>query len=367
MIMEWMGGLGLRTVHTVDGTVCGVWPGSEPGAAPLLVGSHYDSVIDAGRFDGPLGIVCALEAVEALKRQGVELPFPLHLLAFSDEEGVRFQTTYLGSRSVIGALDAETLGARDGSGRTLAEVLEEEGWHEDACALRYPAGSTRGYVEVHIEQGRVLEERGLPAAVVTAIAGQTRLAVRLTGQGDHAGTTPMALRRDALTGAAECCLSAEGLARERVPGVITVGKLAVHPGASNSIPQRVDFTVDLRHPEDEVRHGMQVELQERFLSIAEERGLQMEWRVVQENAATRCDSSLTHQMLDALEAVAGYREGMISGAGHDGVALAAAMPIAMLFLRCRGGISHHPDEFASEQDIETGIAILTRFLIQLSA
>lgn len=367
LIVAWMQALGLHPLHTVDGTVCGIWPGTNPDAAPLLLGSHYDTVIDAGRFDGPLGIICALEAIETMQEAGENLPFPVHLLAFSDEEGVRFQTTYLGSRSVIGPLDAETLHACDGDGRCLAEVLEQEGWHDGACVLRYPAGSTRGYVEVHIEQGRVLEERGLPAAVVSSIAGQTRLAITLTGHADHAGTTPMPLRRDALTGAAECILSAESLARSRSPGVITVGKIAVHPGASNSIPERAEFTVDLRHPADDERQALTTELQERFLSISDQRGLHLDWRIVQENPATPCDATLTERLLDSLQAVTGSRESMISGAGHDGVALAPAMPIAMLFIRCRDGLSHHPDEYASPEDIETGIAVLTHFLTHLSA
>jgi allantoate deiminase len=367
LILSWMNDLGLQTSHALDGTVRGILPGSDPTAAPLLLGSHYDSVIDAGKYDGPLGIVSALAAVETLIEKQITLPFPLHLLAFSDEEGVRFQTTYLGSRSLIGPLDEATLAATDATGKTLASVLATEGWHEGASVIHYPPQSTRGYVELHIEQGRVLEELHQPAAAVSSIAGQTRLAIRILGHADHAGTTPMPLRRDALTGAAECILSAESLARSRPPGVITVGKIAVHPGASNSISERAEFTVDLRHPEDDERHALTTELQERFLSITDQRGLILDWRLVQECPATPCDAALTERLLDSLQAITGYREAMISGAGHDGVALAPVMPIAMLFIRCRDGLSHHPAEYASPEDIETGIAILTHFLTHLSA
>lgn len=367
LILSWMNDLGLQTSHAIDGTVRGILPGSDPTAAPLIIGSHYDSVIDAGQYDGPLGIVSALAALENLALKQITQPFPIHVLAFSDEEGVRFQTTYLGSRSIIGPLDEQTLAAKDAFGITLAEALTREGWHEGASNIHYPPHSTRGYVELHIEQGRVLEEIGQPAAAVSSIAGQTRLAVRILGHADHAGTTPMPLRRDALTAAAECILSAESLARSRSPGVITVGKIAVHPGATNSIPERAEFTIDLRHPEDDERHVLTTELQERFLSITDQRGLQLDWRPVQECHATPCASALTTRLLDSLEAITGSRKAMISGAGHDGVALAPVMPIAMLFIRCRDGLSHHPDEYASPEDIETGIAILTHFLTHHSA
>lgn len=367
LILNWMNELELQTSHAIDGTVRGILPGSDPTAAPLLIGSHYDTVIDAGKYDGPLGIVSALAALENLAQRHLTLPFPIHLLAFSDEEGVRFQTTYLGSRSLIGPLDEQTLAAKDAFGTTFAEALANEGWHQGASAIAYPPNSTRGYVELHIEQGRVLEELGQPAAAVSSIAGQTRLAIRIVGHADHAGTTPMPLRRDALTGAAECILSAESLVRSRSPGVITVGKIAVHPGASNSIPERAEFTIDLRHPEDDERHALTTELQERFLSITDQRGLILDWRLVQECPATPCDAALTARLLDSLEAITGSRHVMISGAGHDGVALAPVMPIAMLFIRCRDGLSHHPAEFASPEDIETGIAILTHFLTNYSA
>lgn len=362
LLLSWMRDIGLQTSHAPDGTLRGILPGSNPSAPPLLLGSHYDTVIDAGKYDGPLGIISALAALESLALQNITLPFPVHVLAFSDEEGTRFQTTYLGSRSILAPLDDQTLAATDAKGITLASALASEGWHHNASPIHYPPHSTRGYVELHIEQGRVLEQLNQPASTVSAIAGQTRLAITLTGHADHAGTTPMSLRRDALTGAAECILSAESLARSHPPAVITVGKIAVHPGASNSIPQRADFTIDLRHPEDNERHALTTELQERFLSITDQRNLTLDWNLVQQSPATPCDPTLTTRLLDSLEAITGFRESLISGAGHDGVALAPAMPIAMLFIRCRDGLSHHPGEYASPEDIDTGIQILTHFL-----
>ncbi len=270
-VLEWMAALGMEVSHAPDGTVRGILPGSNPTAPPLLLGSHIDTVIDAGKYDGALGIIAALAAIEALQQEKTTLPFPLHLLAFSDEEGTRFQTTYLGSRGVIASLDPATLASRDAKGVTLAAALEDEGWHENASHIHYSPRECRGYVELHIEQGRVLETAGEPACVVSAIAGQSRLTVSIIGHADHAGTTPMDLRRDALTGAAECILAAESLAKSQPPLVITVGKINVHPGASNSVPQNATFTIDLRHPEDEPRQKALEALHQTCIHIAEKR------------------------------------------------------------------------------------------------
>jgi allantoate deiminase len=361
-IQDWMKTLGMETSHTPDGTVRGILPGARPQARPLLIGSHMDTVIDAGIYDGPLGIISALAALETLQNEKILLPFPVHLFAFSDEEGTRFQTTYLGSRGITGPLDPATLNATDARGITLRQAIANEGWHDGASAIHYPADSCRGYVELHIEQGRVLEEAGEPACIVSAIAGQSRLNVTLTGRADHAGTTPMPLRRDALAGAAACILAAESLAQSSPPLVVTVGKIQVHPGASNSIPQSAAFTIDLRHPDDPQRVHALALLHGSCHHIARQRGLKIDWQIIQDNHATPCDLELTDRLLDSLEAVTGSRKLLPSGAGHDGVAVSAICPIAMIFIRCRDGLSHHPDEFASPDDIHTGIQILTHFL-----
>ena len=361
-ILQWMVALGMEISHASDGTVRGILAGSDPTAAPLLLGSHLDTVIDAGKYDGALGIIAALAALESLQQEKITLPFPVHLLAFSDEEGTRFQTTYLGSRGIIAPLDGETLGLTDAAGITIAQAIASEGWHGDATSIRYGPGECRGYVELHIEQGRVLEEENQPACVVSSIAGQSRLTITLVGRADHAGTTPMPLRRDALTGAARCILAAESLAQSRPPLVITVGKIHVHPGASNSIPQSATFTIDLRHPDDATRLESLGLLHESFRKIACERALELQWNPIQDNNATPCDPALTASLQDSLAAVTGSRLTLASGAGHDGVVISRICPIAMLFIRCRDGLSHHPDEFASTADIGTGIAILTRFL-----
>lgn len=361
-VLQWMEELGMETAHAKDGTVRGILPGGNPGAPPLLLGSHIDTVIDAGKYDGPLGIISALAALEILAQRQIELPYPVHLLAFSDEEGVRFQTTYLGSRSIIGELDYGTLNREDSNAQTLAFVLATEGWHDQAELFHYQPGETLGYVELHIEQGRILEEAGEPACIVSSIMGQTRLLVTFTGHADHAGTTPMNLRSDALTGSAEAILAVERIARQTASLVATVGQAKVQPNASNSIPQQVTFTIDIRHPNDQVRHQAEEEIQREFHRISAARNLSHDWKVVQGNDATPCDQGLTAVLLHSLTAVTGHSRLIPSGAGHDGVVLAPVMPIGMIFIRCRDGLSHHPDEYATPEDIATGINILTHFL-----
>lgn len=361
-VLGWMENLGMETGHAPDGTIRGILPGTNPAAKPLLLGSHLDTVIDAGKYDGALGVIAALAALESLE---TPLPFPVHVLGFSDEEGMRFHTTYLGSTSVTRPLDAVTLATRDATGRTMAEVIETEGWHEGAGTIHYEPGSTLGYVELHIEQGRVLESSGEPACAVSTISGQSRISITVTGRTDHAGTTPMDLRRDALAGAAECILAIESHARDHPPLVATVGCIRVHPGASNSVPQSATFTLDLRHP-DNAAHREHLEVVARQCAgIADRRRLEIEWNLVQTDDSVPCDPTLTALLLDALEATTGSRRILPSGAGHDGVAISAVAPIAMLFIRCRDGLSHHPDEHASDEDIATGIRVLTRFLQRL--
>ncbi|WP_411826708.1 M20 family metallo-hydrolase [Luteolibacter sp. AS25] len=361
-MIDWMESIGMETSHAADGTVLGVLAGSDPTAKPLLIGSHIDTVIDAGKYDGALGLISALAAIETLRDRSIVLPFPVHVLAFSDEEGTRFQTTYLGSRSIVEDLDPTTLAQKDSAGISIFESLEADGWHEGAEKIFYEKGSTHGYVELHIEQGRVLEEAGESLCSVTGINGQSRFSILITGRADHAGTTPMELRSDALTAAAECVLEVEKIAREHTELVATVGKLEVQPGASNSIPQSALFTIDLRHPADSQRALHQKTLENTCREICRKRQLKIDWHLVQENDAVPCDPELTSLLRASSLKIAGTDRLLSSGAGHDGVAISQAMPIGMIFVRCREGLSHHPAEFASEEDIACGIEVLADFL-----
>jgi allantoate deiminase len=246
-------------------------------------------------------------------------------------------------------------------------VLATEGWHNDATKIHYEPGSVRGYVELHIEQGRILEEFDEAACVVSGINGQSRLLVTLTGRADHAGTTPMELRRDSLTAAAEAILATEKLARDHPGLVATVGKIEVLPGSSNSIPQVTSFTLDFRHPVDAERVRLLKALEDSVRKTTAARGLELDWQLVQENDAVVCDAGLTGNLCDALERVTGSRRQLASGAGHDGVAISKVAPIGMIFVRCRAGLSHHPDEYATPADIGVGIRVLVEFLKSLPA
>lgn len=362
LILGWMKDAGMEAQVAADGTVRGILPGGDAQAPPFVIGSHHDTVIDAGKYDGALGIISAIAAVETLREEGIRLPFDVHVLGFSDEEGIRFHSTYLGSKSVAGLLDQDALAAVDSHGISVAEAIRSEGLREGVTPILYQPGRIRGYIELHIEQGRVLESENLAVCAVSGMSGQARLVVTLTGRADHAGTTPMPLRRDALTGAAECILAAEKLARGNPPLVVTVGRIEVHPGASNSVPQSAKFTVDLRHPEDGLRKQFLGQLHDHLQSIATERGLDFNWSVAQDSDAVPCDPSLTGRLLDGLEAQTGSAICLASGAGHDAVVMSTLGPVAMIFVRCRDGLSHHPDEHASPEDIASGIKVLVGFL-----
>ncbi|BCU78286.1 M20 family metallo-hydrolase [Luteolibacter sp. LG18] len=361
-LMAWMEEIKMQVSHNAMGTVRGVLPGTQPRALPLLIGSHFDTAVGAGKYDGVLGIVVGLAALERLAADGIVLPVPVHLLGFADQEGVRFHTTYLGSRGVCGDFDEATYALRDDTNTTLSTFLALAGWTEDSTDIEYAPGSARGFLEVHIEQGRVLEEAGQPAGLVTAICGQSRVVGSVRGRAEHAATTPMELRHDALTGAAECLLAIEKMARENPPLLASVGKMQIDPGTSNSVPGVASFTLDLRHPEDAVRAEFLEKLRARCSAIVTQRGLKLEWRVVLDHDGVSCDVELGRRLAGALTTATGAVPRLASGAGHDAVIMAQVAPIAMLFVRCRGGLSHHPDEFVAEKDVGAAIEVVFRFL-----
>ena len=360
-IQKWMADDGLRVAHDVMGNLCGFLDAPGSVHLPLLFGSHLDTVIDAGRYDGALGIVVALAAVEFLLESGSSPAAPIGILGFCDEEGVRFQATYLGSRACTGQLDAETLALRDRSGWSLEEVIASEGWHDGAEEILFQRGDAAAYVEIHIEQGRVLEAGGQALGVVPSICGQTRARLSIQGRAEHAGTTPMDLRNDALAGAAECVLAIEEFARSRPPLVATVGDLTVSPGASNTIPGRVDFSLDLRHPMDAERQDAGERIQSLCHDIAGKRLLGFDWKTVQETPAVQCDAGVTALLASGVNAENPVPH-IPSGAGHDAVMMSNILPVGMMFVRCRGGISHHPDEAIELEDLTAAIAATARFI-----
>jgi allantoate deiminase len=301
--------------------------------------------------------------VHTLHTAGKRLPFAVEVLGFGDEEGVRFGTTLLGSRAVAGSFDALTLQAADAQGKSMAEALRDFGLDPAAIpTVARKKGAVLAYAELHIEQGPVLEAEGLAVGVVTAINGYSRLAVTLEGTAGHAGTVPMHLRRDALVAAAECVAAVERIARTHADLVATVGRIEASPGAINVIPGKVVFTVDVRAPDDALRESAVSLIRSDISRISSERGIDFDIRTLQELGVTPCAERLMRQMDAAVAAQGISVRRLPSGAGHDGMAMRALADICMLFVRCKGGISHNPAEAISAADAETGARVFMRFI-----
>jgi allantoate deiminase len=357
LVGRWMAEAGMAVRVDAARNVVGHLPGSDPDAGTLLLGSHLDTVRDAGAFDGPLGVLAAVAVVARLRAEDVGLPFAVDVLGFSDEEGLRFGTPYLGSRAVAGTLDPALLDLADADGVTVHEAL---GGHAAAASRR--DDRLLGYCELHIEQGPVLEERDAPVGVVTAIAGATRAEVTFTGRAGHAGTVPMALRRDAACAVAELVLAAESVARAQPGLVATVGRLSVLPGAPNVVPGAATASLDVRHADDAVRAAAVGALRACAEEIAAARGVELGWEERLATPAVAMDSRLGELLAGAVAEVGLPDVRLPSGAGHDAVALAGLAPVAMLFVRCAGGVSHHPDESVSVADVAVALRVLDGFL-----
>jgi allantoate deiminase len=360
-IEGWMREAGMATRRDAIGNVIGRIEGAGEGTSVL--GSHLDTVVDAGRYDGPLGVLVAIACVQRLRDEGREPPCAIEVVAFADEEGVRYGTAYLGSATFAGTLDHALLERTDANGISMAEAIAAIGGDPTAltAAGRDPADLV-GYTEVHIEQGPVLEEEDVPVGVVTAIAGQTRARATFAGSPGHAGTVPMDLRHDALPAAAEWILAVEELARATDGLVATVGDARIDPGAANVIPGQVILALDVRHADDAARAAAANELRAHADAIARARDLRFAWTPMQDNPAVECSPVLADALAEAV-AAAGHRVVRLpSGAGHDAVAMAAIAPVAMLFVRCAGGISHHPAESVAAEDVAAAIDVLTGYL-----
>jgi allantoate deiminase len=350
LVGAWMRKAGLQVHEDAAFNLLGRWNSAQLDAKTFLLGSHLDTVRDAGKYDGPLGVLAAIAAVKILRERGVKLPFNLEIVGFSDEEGVRYQTAYLGSRAFAGTLTPAD----------LARIEEKQ-----IVKARRNKNEFLGYAEVHIEQGPVLEKNNLPIGVVTAIAGQSRLRVEFHGIAGHAGTVPMALRHDALAGAAEFILAVETFAKKNKL-VATVGKIEAVPGASNVIPGKVSLTLDVRDQNNSRRLAAVKALQIKAQTIANRRGLKLIWAPVQQTAAVQCDKTLT-QIFSKCVAQCGFEVLQLSsGAGHDAAELSAICPVAMLFVRCKGGISHNPAESVKTADVRVAIEVLADFIQTLA-
>ena len=365
LVRGWMGAAGMDTRIDAIGNVIGRYEGERPGLPCLMLGSHLDTVRDAGKYDGMLGVVAAIECVADLSARAVRLPFALEVIGFADEEGVRFSATLLGSRAVAGTFDPAWLDKCDAAGVAMRAAMRVSGLDPArvADAARRP-DDVLAYVELHIEQGPVLEAEGLPVGVVTAISGGNRFNVEVVGMAGHAGTVPMGLRRDALAAAAECALAVERLARSMPEVVGTVGRIEALPGAINVIPGRVRFTLDARAPGDELREQAVTAMRDAFEAIAAHRDVTVTLAPIWEARTAACAPALQRQLTQAIHAEGVRVHHLPSGAGHDGMAIVAIAPIGMLFVRCTGGISHHPAEAVTVGDVGIAARVLARFIAQ---
>jgi hydantoinase/carbamoylase family amidase len=356
VVAGWMEDAGMTTRRDAVGNVVGRHGAGE---RPFVLGSHLDTVPNAGTFDGPLGIVAAIAVVERLAAGGPQPSCPVEVVAFADEEGTRFGTSYLGSAAYIGALDLAWLDQVDADGITLRDAIRASGGDPDV-ALETSPPELLGYLEVHIEQGPVLEREGLPVGVVTAIAGQTRARIVLTGEAGHAGTLPMDARHDALAAAAEAVLAVERHGRAEPGLVATVGALTLSPNVGNVVPGEVRMLLDLRHADDGVRRRTAEEVRAKVEGIAAARGVDAEWATRYETPAAVLDAMLRERLADGIRAEGLPVRELVSGAGHDAVVLSRICPAAMLFVRCAEGISHDPRESVSEEDVAVALDVLER-------
>ena len=367
LIQQWMRAIGLQTRVDAIGNVRGRLVSLIPDAKTFVMASHMDTVVNAGRFDGPMGVVMGLDLVEHLIQSGKPLPFTIELIAFSDEEGVRFHTTYLGSKVVAGSFDTGLLAKKDESGIALRDVIQAmDGSIEQLAADAIAPDEWLGYFEMHIEQGPVLYERNVPVAVVTAIAGQKRAEIRFVGMAGHAGTVPMEMRQDALCAAAEFMLDVErfGLANKQNL-VATVGKLNVVNAASNVIPGDVRCSLDIRSHDEAVLASAYQTLQETCVTISNRRNISLDWKLIQETAPVTCDTSLTKLLAQSITESGYAVMTLVSGAGHDGVPISQVSPIAMLFVRCFKGISHNPLENVELTDMAATLRVADGFMNHL--
>lgn len=363
LVIEWMEAAGMIARIDAIGNVTGRYEAQARDQPCLLLGSHLDTVRDAGKYDGMLGVVSAIECVAALNARSQRLPFAIEVVGFADEEGVRFGSTLLGSRALAGTFQADALEKKGKDGLIMREAMRRYGLDPSAIpnASRRPE-DLLAYVELHIEQGPVLESEGLPVGVVTAINGATRLAVEVRGMAGHAGTVPMNLRQDALAAAAECVLEIERICSASPELVGTVGQIEVEPGATNVIPGVARFTIDVRSPRDEERKVAVEKIQTFIRRTADRRKVEVVIAQTHEGKTAACAPWLMRQIGTAIEASGLPVRALPSGAGHDGMALVDITDIGMLFVRCERGVSHHPAEAVSASDVETGARVLLRFI-----
>jgi allantoate deiminase len=368
-MQKWMTAAGMQSRVDAAGNLFGRLESPlRPNAPALLIGSHLDSVPNAGKYDGVLGAMLGLALVEAVQQSGLQLPFALEVVGFSEEEGVRYGVPFIGSRALVGDCDDALLQRTDTNGISVAAALRNFGCSpDDISSAEIPAKRYFAYLEPHIEQGPVLENENSPLSVVTAIAGQTRAVIRFVGAAGHAGTVPMQLRRDALAAAAEWILAVERIGQQTSGLVATVGTIEALPGAGNVIPGEVRLRLDIRHTDDAVRAAALSSLQQFGNELAARRNVDFHFSIVHEHSAVAMDPRLSDLLAQSLSDAGSRPIRLPSGAGHDAAVMARRWPAAMLFIRCRGGVSHHPDESVTLADVTAALKAMWHFAQRLAA
>jgi allantoate deiminase len=367
LVASYMNEAGLSVSEDAAGNLFGRREGRAPEAPAVLIGSHVDSVLGGGDFDGPLGVLGGIEVLQTMQEEGIEAERPVEVVAFTDEEGARFSLGMIGSRALAGTLSPDDLRHEDGDGVSIAEAMRSAGLDPDKIGdAARQEGSLAAYLELHIEQGKVLEGEGLPVGVVTGIAGPVWLRLSFTGEAGHAGTTPMGARRDALAAAAEVVGIVEEEASATGSTVGTVGQVRVRPGGINIIPGGVDLSLDLRDIDETVRDAAEGRIRERAGEVCGGRGIELSFEELQRLPPAPCSEEIRGVIAAACERVAARSYSLPSGAGHDGMHVARLCPMGMIFVRSRDGISHNPKEWSSRQDCEAGCEVLYLTVLDLA-
>ncbi|MFS0557106.1 Zn-dependent hydrolase [Brevibacillus sp. 179-C9.3 HS] len=367
LVAGFMKEAGLCVREDAVGNLIGRKDGKNPAAPVVLVGSHIDSVPNGGDYDGPLGVLAGVEILQTMQEQGIETEHPIEVIAFTDEEGTRFGYGMIGSRGIAGLIKREELEQADKNGVTIAEAMRQSGIDPDSTSLaaRTP-GSVKAYVELHIEQGKVLESRGLSVGIVTGVAGPLWLNFVLEGEAGHAGATPMNLRRDPMAAAAQVMLVIEEEAGRTGTSVGTVGRLQAFPGGVNVIPGRVEFSLDLRDVDEAIRDEVEQRIYDRAKSICAERNVTLKVELLQRIAPAVCSDDIQNAVAEACEAEGLEAFRLPSGAGHDCMQLVDLCPVGMIFARSKDGISHNPAEFTTKEDCANGAQVLYRTVLSLA-
>jgi allantoate deiminase len=367
LVSSYMKEAGLSVREDAVGNLIGRKEGSNHDAPVVLVGSHVDSVYNGGNFDGPLGVLSGIEALQTMDEQGIQTEHPIEVIAFTDEEGARFSFGMIGSRGIAGTLTEENLKNTDKQGVSIAEAMKQAGF--DPAAFSKAArekGSVKAYVELHIEQGKILENQNLSVGVVTGIAGPLWLKFTSEGEAGHAGTTPMSIRHDALAAAAQMMQVIEKESAATGSTVGTIGQLQLFPGGINIIPGRVEFTLDLRDISEKVRDQVEQKILEQAEELCGERGVKLQIEVLQRVAPAPCSELIQNAAKEACLTSGLETFTLASGAGHDGMQLTDLCPMGMLFIRSKDGISHNPAEWSSLEDCADGAQVLYHTVLNLA-